>query len=119
MRYKTSLHNWLKRAGSGSEVSTIFKGWDNDKLLKYNVDPDTCNHTDISSRSSILIHNYSKQIIPSITMIFLWNKQADFHLVWYHDKINIGGGDPGMDDSDDNISNSLTDSLDPPTPSPK
>ena len=63
--YKAVLKNWFKGTGGGSGDRALFEGWDDARLSRYNIDMDTYDHTDVSSRPAILIDSYSKQNIIS------------------------------------------------------
>ena len=74
----------------------MFEGWSDEKLERYNIDPDTYDHTNIASRPAVLMEGYCPQKIPFLTVIFLWDKNVDFLLSSRHDPLKIGEGEPGM-----------------------
>ena len=59
--YKIVLKDWYAGTGGGSGDSTMFKDWDQEKLNKYDIDPQVYDHTNVSERPSILIDNYAKR----------------------------------------------------------
>lgn len=69
-------------------------------MESYNVDPDTYDHTDISSRPAVLIANYCTQRTPYLTVIHLWDKMSDYLLSSRHDHLYIGKGEVGFSDGD-------------------
>ena len=53
--YKTFLSDWYKETGGGSGISTLFGGWLDEKLNKYNIDSDEYDHTDVANCPATLI----------------------------------------------------------------
>ena len=52
--YKAALKDWFKGTGGISGASAMFEGWDDKKMSRHNIDPDTYDHTDISNIPSLL-----------------------------------------------------------------
>ena len=54
-----ALQGFLKQLSKGkyggSGLATIFEGWFDDKLPKYDIDPDIYDHSNIDNRSTILL----------------------------------------------------------------
>ena len=96
--YKTVLSDWHKGTGGGSGVSTLFEGWLDKKLDKYDIDPDEYNRTDVTNCLEILFSGYTKHRLPYITIINLWDKASDYFLSSRHNLLKIGTGEPGMGD---------------------
>ena len=117
--YKAVLKNWFKGTGGGSGDRALFEGWDDARLSRYNIDMDTYDHTDVSSRPAILIDSYSKQKYPFLTIIHLWDKDADYLLSSKHDPLKIGRGEPGMTPVDDQLSLLTQDSTKSASTSPR
>ena len=67
-QYKYVLQKWFKGTGGGAGVPKEFESWDDAKYKKYDIDPDTYDHTDISSRPPILMSLYSTHRLPYITV---------------------------------------------------
>ena len=92
--YKTTLRNWYKQTGGGSGLITEFESWDSSKLEKDNIDIETYDHSDLSSRPPLLIHLYAKQKQPYITFIHIWDSKFKYILSSRYDPIDIGEGEP-------------------------
>lgn len=97
--YKAVLKNWFKGTGGGSGVSTRLESWDEEQLMRHDVDLETYDHTNLSNRPSILLDCYCSQRTPYLTVIFLWDEACDFLLASRHDPLKCGRGEPGMNDS--------------------
>ena len=63
---------------------------------KYDIDPDTYDHTNVTSRPPILMNLYISNRIPYITVIHLWDHLSDGLLSSEHNPLKIGRGEPGM-----------------------
>ena len=87
---------WYLGTGGGDGRSTFFESWDEAKLSKYSVDPSSYDHTNISSRPSILINQYHSNRTPYLTMIFLWDEEVDHLLSSRYDPLDAGIGEAGM-----------------------
>ena len=98
-QYKDILVQWFKGTGGGSGVPKEFESWDDEKYNQYDVDPDTYDHTNISSRPPILMNLYSTHRLPYITVIHLWDHLSDGLLASKHNPLKIGSGEPGMNSS--------------------
>ena len=55
--YKAALKEWFKGTGGGPGINAAFQTWADDKMEKYDINLDTCDHTDVASRPIILFHN--------------------------------------------------------------
>ena len=55
---------WHKGTDGGSGLVTEFQAWDTSQYEKYDIDPETYDHSDITSRPAVLVHLYSKQRQP-------------------------------------------------------
>ena len=93
--YKAILNLWFEGTGGGSGETSMFQSWSEEKLDKYDIDPTVYDHTDISSRPSILIDGYAKHK-KYLTMIFLWDERKDYILASKYNPINIGMGEAGI-----------------------
>ena len=93
--YKAILNLWFEGTGGGSGETSMFQSWSEEKLDKYDIDPTIYDHTDISSRPSILIDGYAKHK-KYLTMIFLWDERKDYILASKYNPINIGMGEAGI-----------------------
>ena len=58
--YKATLTQWQKGTGGGSGLETEFEKWDEDKYIKYDIDPCSYDHTDIANRPHLLFNMYTK-----------------------------------------------------------
>ena len=65
---------------------------------KYNYDPETYDHTDVASRPIILFQGYTKNRVPFLTVIRMWDEACDFLLSSKHDPLTIGSGEIGFDE---------------------
>ena len=43
--YKSVLERWNKGTGGGPGLNVYFQSWDKEKLDKYDIDLNTCDHT--------------------------------------------------------------------------
>ena len=77
----------------------MFEGWSDEKLQHYDVDPETYDYTDISSRPAILLANYCTQRTPYLTVIHIWDKMSDYLLSSRHSPLDIGRGEVGLTDT--------------------
>ena len=96
--YKEVLFDWFKGTGGGSGAATMFEGWSDEKLQHFNIDVDNYDHTDVANRPAVLIESYGKQKIPFLTVIRLWDQKSDYLLSSKHDPLQLGSGEPGMCD---------------------
>ena len=105
-QYKAMCCKWYSGTGGGDGRSTFFESWDLSKLNKYSIDPSQYDHTNVSSRPSILIDSYHSNRTPYLTMIFLWDEMVDFLLSSRYDPLDAGTGEAGMlrPNDDDNSS---------------
>ena len=78
--YKKILKDWYKGTGGRSGESTFFKGWSDEKLTMFNIDPDLYDHTDVRARPEILIQGYCKQRVSYLTIIHLWDNMGYYLL---------------------------------------
>ena len=99
MSYKAALKEWFKGTGSGPGIDAAFQTWDDDKLDRYNIDLDTYDHTDVASRPIVLFDNYTRNKIPYLTVIRMWDKLSDYLLSAKHDPLIIGSGEVGFVDN--------------------
>ena len=90
--YKAVLKDWFKGTGVGSGLSTEFEGWNDEKLERCDIDLDTYDPSDITSRPAVLINGYCKQRVPYLTTIRLWDKASDYLVASRHDPLKIGRG---------------------------
>ena len=96
--YKASLKEWNKGTGGGPGIDAAFQSWNDEKFDKYDVDVETYDHTDIASRPTVLFQMYSRQKVPFLTVIRMWDKMSDFLLSSKHDPLTIGSGEIGFGD---------------------
>ena len=90
----------------------MFENWDAVKLVKYDVDPDEYDHTDMASRPSILINNYHNHKTPYLTMIYLWDEKVDFLLSSKYDPLDADTGEAGINqDEEGSISGHTSSSM--------
>ena len=114
------LKNWFKGTGGGTGDCSLFEGWSDEKLEKYDIDPDTYDHTNIATRPAIMMEGYCPQRVPFLTVIYMWDKKVDFLLSSRHDPITIGLGEPGMSTASiDNVDNVSTITSDTCSGSPR
>ena len=117
--YKAALKDWHKGPGGGPGIDAAFQSWGDDKLEKYDVDLETYDHTDVASRPIVFFQNYSKNKIPFLTVIRMWDKVSDYLLSSKHDPLTIGSGEVGFEDeNNDNPPNCSGSSSDLSTLSP-
>lgn len=69
--YKAVLKNWFKVIVGMTGDSTLFEGWSDETLERYNIDPDTYDHTHISTRPALMMEGYCTHRIPFRTVIFM------------------------------------------------
>ena len=100
--YKAVLKNWFKGTGGGPGLDAAFQTWGDDKLEKYNADIETYDHTDVASHPIVLSQNYSKNKVPFLTVIRMWDKMSDYLLSAKHDPLSIGSGEVGFNDANEN-----------------
>ena len=60
---------------------------------------DNYDHTNRSSRPSILFAGYCLQKTPYLTVIYLCDKKSDYLLSLRHDPLNVGRGKIGVTNS--------------------
>ena len=96
LSYKTALKEWLKGIGGGPGIDAAFQTWDDDKMDRYNIDLDTYDHTNVASRPIVLFDNYTRNKIPYLTVIRMWDKVSDYLLSAKHDPLTIGSGEVGF-----------------------
>ena len=77
-QYKAMTTKWFLGTGGGDGRSTFFENWDDAKFIKYAIDPDDYDHTNMAERSSILIDNYHNHRNLYLTMIYFWDKKWIF-----------------------------------------
>jgi len=77
--YKAVLKNWFKGTGGGTGDSTLFEGWLDEQLEKYNINPDTYDHTNIATRPAIMMEGYCTQRVPFLTVFFCGIKRWIFY----------------------------------------
>ena len=106
--YKAALKDWFKGTGGGPGIDAAFQTWGNEKVEKYDVDLDTYDHTDVNSRPVILFQNYTKNKIPFLTIIRMWDKISDYILSAKHDPLMIGSGEVGFDDGSDALTSDIS-----------
>lgn len=90
------MKNLFKVTSGGAGDSTLFKGWSDKKLKRYNIDPDTYSNTTIATCPAIMMEGYCTQRVPCLTIIFLQDKIVGVLLSSRHNPISIGVGEPGM-----------------------
>ena len=119
--YKSILKDWYKGTGGGSGEYNMFEDWSQEKLNKFDVDPQIYDHSVIEDRPPIMIDGYSKQK-KYLTMMFLWDNKKDLLLASKYDPVKIGMGEAGIERdnecsiaaSSDNTSSSRLSSLTSP-----
>ena len=101
--YKSLLHQWHKGTGGGPGLDMYFESWSEEKRNKYDVDLDTYDHTNISSRPAISIENYNQDIVkkPYLTIIHMWDKISINLLSSKNDPFIEKAGEIGMESSSD------------------
>ena len=104
---------WFKGTGAGDGDPKEFESWDNERYNRYDVEPDTYDHTNISSRPPVLMNLYSTNRLPYITVIHLWDHLSDGRLSSKHNPLKIGRGEPGMTSSSTNTLSTLSSSSTP------
>ena len=102
--YKACLKDWYKGTGGGPGIDNAFETWDDEMRTKYNVEPETYDHTDVSSRPIVLFHNYTKNRVPFLTVIRMWDQTCDYLLSSKHDPLKIGSGELGFEDTAEDCS---------------
>ena len=58
--YKSVLKERYMDTGGGSGVVTLFEGWSDAKLGKFNIDVEIYDHTNVGNMPTILIIKYYK-----------------------------------------------------------
>ena len=99
LSYKTALKEWFKGTGGGPGIDAAFQTWDDDKMDRYNIDLDTYDHTNVASRPIVLFDNYTRNKIPYLTVIRMWDKVSDYLLSAKYDPLMIGSGEVGFADN--------------------
>ena len=95
VEYKAKLSKWNAGTGGGSGLKSMFETWTDEKLSKYDIDPDTYDHTDIRNRPAILMDGYVKSK-KYLTCIFLWDEKMEYLISSKYDPLRIGRGEAGM-----------------------
>lgn len=80
---------------------TIFEGWSNSKLDKYNVAMDKYDHIDVGNIPAIVLNEFYKNPSPYITFIHLWDKIRDYLTYHMHYPLRIGHSEPGIGSNED------------------
>ena len=75
----------------------MFEGWSEEKLLKYDIDVESYNHSDISSCTAILTEVYYKQRWKFLTLVHMWNKLSDGLFSSRYGPVQIRSNEVGMD----------------------
>ena len=102
--YKEVLNQWFKGTGGGSGLMSMFETWSSEKLDKYDIDPTIYDHSEVSSRPSILMDGYSRKK-KYLTVIFMWDEKVDYILSSKYDPLDKGTGEAGLrDDGDTSLS---------------
>ena len=68
------LKRWHKDTGGEVGLATLFEGWSDTKLEKYDADIDEYDHSNRGGRPSILFAGYCSQKYPYLTVIHIWDK---------------------------------------------
>ena len=98
------LNQWFKGTGGGSGLMSMFETWSSEKLDKYDIDPTIYDHSEVSSRPSILMDGYSRKK-KYLTVIFMWDEKVDYILSSKYDPLDKGTGEAGLrDDGDTSLS---------------
>ena len=74
---------------------SMFETWSQEKLDKYETDPTIYDHSEVSSRPSILMDGYSRKK-KYLTVIFMWDEIVDFILSSKYDPLDKGTGEAGL-----------------------
>ena len=98
--YKACLKDWYKGTGGGPGIDNAFESWNDEMRAKYDYDPDTYDHTDVASGPIILFQGYTKNRIPFLTVIRMWDEACDYLLSSKHDKLSIGSGEIGLEEGE-------------------
>ena len=72
--YKACLKDWFKGTGGGPGIDKAFESWNDEMRAKYEYDPETYDHTDVASRPIILFQGYTKNRVPFLTVIRMWDE---------------------------------------------
>ena len=88
----------------GPGILTIFQGWSNAKFEKYEIDTETYDHTDFNSRPAILIGSYWSGRYLYLTVIYVWDKKANYLLSSRHNPLRFGKGDINLGGGEEYIS---------------
>ena len=89
------LHLWFLGTGGGSGESSMFETWSQEKLDRWDINPQVYDHINVESRPSILIDRYTKHK-KYLTMIFLWDEKKDYILASKYNSLKIGEGEVGL-----------------------
>ena len=69
---------------------------------KYDYDPETYDHSDVGSRPIVLFHNYTKNRIPFLTVIWRWDETCNYLLSSKYDPLQIGSVEIRLEDAAEN-----------------
>ena len=79
---------------------SMFETWSSEKLDKYDIDLTIYNHSEVSSRPSILMDGYSREK-KYLRVIFMWDEIVDFILSSNYDPLDKGTGEAGLRENGD------------------
>ena len=102
--YKKVLKYWYKGTGGGLGESSLFEGWSDEKLEKYNIISDEYDHTNIKTQPVILLNGYCGHRTPYLTIVHLRDKKYDYLLSSRYDPLYIGAGKAGIVANNDDTS---------------
>ena len=110
--YREVLKNWFKGTGGGSGEYNMFENWSDEKLNKYNINPELYDHTNIQVCPPIMIKGYAKNK-KYLTILFMLDNRKDLLLASKYDPVKIGMGEAGIrrQHDDDSRLSSITPNL--------
>ena len=97
--YRACLKDWFKGTGGGPGTDQAFETWNDEMRTKYDYDPETYGHTDVASCPIVLFQSFTKNRVPFLTVIRMWDEACDYLLSSKHDPLTIGSGEIGFEDT--------------------
>ena len=96
------MKNWYSGTGGGSGDYSMFVDWDQEKLNKYDINPELYDHRNIKDRPSILIDDYTSRK-KYLTILFLLDETKKYIIGSKYDPVQIGLGEAGMERTESEV----------------
>ena len=101
--YKVLLHLWHKGTGGGPGLDIYLESWSEEIKLKYSIDTETYDHSNVAKRPALLIEDYSHDTVKKLylTVIHMWDELSSHLLSSKHDPFANKKGEIGLPLSSD------------------